>query len=98
MRRGRARGFIPRERVDACAIAAFGDDARSMALHEMFLATLGGVMEAARARRRWRRWRGERGAPANAARAATETTRGEGCGGVGRDEREWIEDGSRARG
>ena len=64
---GRARGIIPRERVDACAIAAFGnDDARSMALHEMFLATLAGVMEAARAQAAATR------ALANAAREARE--------------------------
>lgn len=63
---GRARGIIPRERVDACAIAAFGNDSRSMALHEMFLATLGGVMEAARAQAAATR------ALANAAREARE--------------------------
>ena len=77
---GRARGFIPRERVDACAIAAFGDDARSMALHEMFLATLGGVMEAARAQAVATRAVANAAAAANAARAATERREGRGAG------------------
>ena len=69
---GRARGFIPRERVDACAIAAFGNDARSMALHEMFLATLGGVMEAARAQAVATRAAANAAAAANGARERRE--------------------------